>query len=182
MRPARIILLALFAASIAAAQGINLSSLDKLAKMAREINEVSLDGDNLSTASRFLYGDDPDIKEAKKIIEGIKGIWVRNYTFKGKNTYGAGDLDPVRKQFQHDGWSKAMESRSHNDDGQENIQVFLRTENQQTSGLAVIAEQPRELTVVVITGSIDLERLGKLSGNLGIPNLDQLKHKKHGGE
>lgn len=172
---AKTMLLAALCTAAAGAQSIDLSSLDKLAKSAREANEISLDGDNLSTASRFLYGNDPDIKEARQIIEGIKGIWVRNFTFRGKEDYSKNDLAGVRKQLQGGGWSKVMESKSESD--RENIEVYLRTENQKTTGLSVISQEPKELTVVVILGSIDLERLGKLSGNLGIPNL-QLKHKK----
>lgn len=171
----KIALVAALFAGVVSAQGIDLSSLDKFNKSAKETNEVSLDGDNLSTASRFLYGNDPDIQQAKKIIEGIKGIWVRNYSFKGKDEYGNHDLAPVRKQLQGGGWARVMESKSETD--HENIEVYLRTENQKTAGLAVISEAPKDLTVVVILGSIDLERLGKLSGNLGIPNLE-LKHKK----
>jgi hypothetical protein len=163
----------------AGAQSIDLSSLDKLAKNASEANEVSLDGNNLSTAARFLYGDDPDIKEARRIIEGIKGIWVRNFVFKNKDEYSKGDLSNVRKQLQGSGWSKVMESKSHADG--DNIEVFLRSENQKTTGLSVISQEPKALTVVVILGSIDLERLGKLSGNLGIPPL-QLKRRPNNDE
>jgi len=159
----------------ASAQVVDLSSLDKLTNRAKETNTISLDGDNLRTASRFLSGDDPDMKDVKTIIEGIKGIWVRNFTFKGKEEYGKNDLAPIRKQLQGGGWSKVLESKSESD--HEFTEVYLRTDNQKTAGLAVICEEPKELTVAVITGSIDLERLGKLSGNLGIPNIE-LKHKK----
>ncbi len=168
-------LLSIIFVACASGQGVDLSSLDKLTNRAKEVTTISLDGDNLRTAARFLTSDDPDVKEAKAIIEGIKGIWVRNFSFRGKEEYGEKDLAPIRRQLQGSGWSKVVVSKSNTD--HENTEVYLRTENSKTAGLAVISEEPRDLTVVVIGGSIDLERLGKLSGNLGIPNIE-LKHKK----
>jgi hypothetical protein len=38
-------------------------------------------------------------------------------------------------------------------------------------GLAVLSAEPKELTVVNIVGPVDLEKLAKLEGNLGIPDL-----------
>ena len=155
-----------------AAQEIDLSSLDKLANRAKESNTISLDGDSLKTASKFLSGSDPDIQQAKAVVEGLKGIWVRNFEFKGKEEYGKGDLAPILKQLKAGGWSKIVDSR----DESEMTEIFLHNENQKTIGLAIVAQAPKELTVVLISGSIDLDRLGKLSGTLGIPDIE-LKHK-----
>jgi hypothetical protein len=38
-------------------------------------------------------------------------------------------------------------------------------------GLAVIVAEPRSLTVVNVVGRIDLEKLGALAGQFGIPHL-----------
>ena len=51
----------------------------------------------------------------------------------------------------------------------ENAEVFLRTENNRIAGLAVIAAEPAELTVVNIFGPIDPEDLSRLGGQFGIP-------------
>jgi hypothetical protein len=45
-------------------------------------------------------------------------------------------------------------------------------------GLAIIAAEPREFTIVNIVGSIDLEDLHKLEGKFGVPNLDIQAGKK----
>jgi hypothetical protein len=39
-------------------------------------------------------------------------------------------------------------------------------------GLAIIAADPTQLTVVNVIGPIDLEKLRQLEGQLGIPKLD----------
>ena len=38
-------------------------------------------------------------------------------------------------------------------------------------GLAVLAIEPKEFTIVNIVGAIDLERLHRLEGQLGVPKL-----------
>jgi hypothetical protein len=43
--------------------------------------------------------------------------------------------------------------------------------------LAVIATEPKELTVVNIVGKIDLDQLSDLGGNFSIPNMELEKSK-----
>jgi hypothetical protein len=43
--------------------------------------------------------------------------------------------------------------------------------NDQIGGLAVISAEPKEVTVVFIEGVLSISDLGKLSGNMGIPNI-----------
>jgi hypothetical protein len=38
--------------------------------------------------------------------------------------------------------------------------------------MALIATEPRELTIVNIVGAIDLDKLHKLEGHFGVPGLD----------
>jgi len=60
----------------------------------------------------------------------------------------------------------------HKRDAQEDVDVFVCVEEGgKTCGLAVIATQPREFTVVSIVGSIDIDRLAQLEGEFGIPKL-----------
>jgi hypothetical protein len=47
------------------------------------------------------------------------------------------------------------------------------------NGLAIISSEPREFTIVNIVGSIDLQKLHRLEGQLGIPKL-QLEEKAKG--
>ena len=45
-------------------------------------------------------------------------------------------------------------------------------ENNQAIGLALIASEPRQFTIVNIVGAIDLDKLHKLEGQFGVPKLD----------
>ena len=52
-----------------------------------------------------------------------------------------------------------------------NVDVFMLVEGDKVQGLAIIASEPREFTIVNIVGNIDLEQLHDLEGNFGVPKL-----------
>jgi hypothetical protein len=45
------------------------------------------------------------------------------------------------------------------------------------TGLAILVSQPKELTVVNIVGSVDLNSLADLGGHFGVPKLETTKKK-----
>jgi len=57
----------------------------------------------------------------------------------------------------------------------DDAEVFLRSDGQKVTGLAVIALEPKELTVVHVEGTLDPESLGKLGGKFGIPKIETKK-------
>ncbi|HEV8037454.1 MAG TPA: DUF4252 domain-containing protein [Bryobacteraceae bacterium] len=144
---------------------IRLDALDKLAEKASETVTVSLDGNLLQLASRFLSSDDPDQAQIKKLVASLKGVYVRNFEFEKTGEYQASDLEPIRSQLRDPKWKNIVQVR-----GRDNADVLLRQENEHViSGLAVIVAEPKELTVVYIDGPIDMDGLSKLAGNFGIP-------------
>jgi hypothetical protein len=146
-------------------QAVKLDSLDKLADKASEVVTVDLDGNLLHLASRFLSGDDPDQAQVKKLVAGLRGVYVRNFEFEKAGEYQASDLEPIRNQLKDPKWKKIVEVR-----GRDNAEVMLRQESEHViSGLAVIVAEAKELTVVYIDGPIDMDGLSKLAGNFGIP-------------
>jgi hypothetical protein len=56
--------------------------------------------------------------------------------------------------------------------GGSNVDVHLKYQGDNVIGLAIIAADPTELTVVNIIGPIDLEKVRQLEGQFGIPKLD----------
>ena len=61
----------------------------------------------------------------------------------------------------------------HRNAPQEDVDVYVNMEGDQVKGLAVIASEPREFTIVNIVGSIDVDKIGRLEGQFGIPQLSQ---------
>jgi hypothetical protein len=161
----RLVFLFALAPALVCGQSVKLDTLDKLAEKASDSVTISLDGNLLQLASRFLSNDDPDQAQIKKLVASLKGIYVRNFEFDKVGEYQASDLEPIRGQLKDPKWKNIVQVRGH-----DNADVLLRQENEHViSGLAVIVAEPKELTVVYIDGPIDMDGLSKLAGNFGIP-------------
>jgi hypothetical protein len=51
------------------------------------------------------------------------------------------------------------------------VEVWLRNEGGKMTGLAILASDPRELTVVNLVGSVDPSAIADLGGSFGIPKI-----------
>lgn len=154
-------------------QALNLQSLDRLEQKATEKVNVTLDASMLQLAAGFLSSGDPDQVQVKKLVSNLKGIYVRSFEFKEPGQYSISDVDAVRAQLKGAGWQSLVQVRS-KEEG-ENVDVVMRKNGEQITGMAIVVTQPKEVTVVNIVGPINLEDLGRLSGNFGIPQLNQHK-------
>ena len=158
------------APSWAANPRLVLPDFTALAGKASDSVTITLDAPMLSLAARFLDSSDPDQAAAEDAIKGLQGIVVRSYTFDQDAAYKPSDLDGVRSQLAAPGWSRLVETRSQKDHA--NVEIYLMTDANKAVGLAVIASEPRQLTIVNIIGSIDLQKLHKIEGRFGVPKLD----------
>jgi hypothetical protein len=131
---------------------------------------VTLDANLLGMAARFLNSEDPQQAAAKKLVASLTGIYVRNYSFDADYAYPKADIDGVRRQLNAPGWSRMVETRSKKDHTV--VDVYVHIAGGRAQGLAIIASEPREFTIVNIVGSIDLEQLHELEGKFGVPNLE----------
>jgi hypothetical protein len=162
---------ALFAALPLAAQEIKMpASFDKLAAKATEVVDVSLDGALLQLASRFLSEKDPDEAHVKRMVGGLKGVYVKSFEFDERDQYKESDVEELRSQLRGPGWSRIVGARSKRNG--DNSEIYLKTDAGQISGLAIIVANPRELTIVNIIGSIRPEDIRDLGGHMGIPKID----------
>lgn len=147
-----------------------LPEFSALADKASESVNVTLDSRLLGMGCRFLNGADPDQAKAKKLCTALTGIYVRHYTFESDYAYPKKDIDGVRRQLSSPGWSRIVEARSKKENT--DVDVFVLINGEKAQGLAIIASEPREFTIVNIVGSIDLEQLHDLEGNFGVPDLE----------
>jgi len=161
-------LLLLMAALVAQAQDarIQTSSLDHLAAKASETVDVNIDGRLMHVASKLL-SDKGDEKEVKDIIAGIKGIYVKSFEFEADGQYTPADVESIRSQLRAP-WSRLLNVTSKKEGG---LEVYVWLNGEQIGGLAVIAFEDREFTVVNIVGPVDLNKLAKLEGQFGVPDL-----------
>ena len=154
------------------------ASLDRLAAKASDVVDVTLDANLLQLASRFLSDKDTDDAKVKKLIAGLKGIYVKSFEFEKAGEYQDSDVEPFRAQLRSPAWSRIVGVRSQKSG--ENSEVYIKTENGKIGGLAIVATEPKELTIVSIEGSIDPDQLSELGGHFGIPKIDPDSRHKNG--
>lgn len=155
-------------------------AFDKLAAKAEESVDVTLDSNMLQLAGKFLSDKDADQAKAKKIISGLKGIYVRSFEFAKEGEYSAADVDAFRAQLQAPTWSRIVGVTSKHG---ENNEVYFRTSaGSQIGGVVIIAAEPKELTIVSLTGTISVDDLAELGGQFGIPEVVLPKSKAKGKE
>jgi hypothetical protein len=153
-------------------------SIERLADRASEVVDVTLDSSMLQLAAKFLSGKDPDTARVKRLADGLKGIYVRSFQFDKPGEYSPADVEALRAQLRAPGWSRIVGVRKAKSG--EHSEVYLRSEGGNIVGLAVIAAEPRELTVVSISGSIRPEDLSELGGHFGIPRMETDTGRKSG--
>ncbi len=159
-----------FAQSVALQRGLlRLPEFARVADKASETVNVTPGSKLLGIACRFLDTNDPEEADAKKLCTSLRGVFVRSFKFDEDFAYPKSDIDSVRRQLSAPGWSRIVESRSKKE--HTDVDVFVLIENDKAMGLAIIANQPREFTIVNIVGAIDLENLHDLEGKFGVPNL-----------
>ena len=105
-----------------------------------------------------------------EVLKGLQGIYVRSYTFDKDSAYQQSDIDAVRSQLAAPGWNRLVETRSRKTHA--DVDIYIMVDHNQAVGLALIASEPRQFTIVNIVGAIDLDKLHKLEGQFGVPKLD----------
>jgi len=122
----------------------------------------------MRVASRVLDEKDEDEKEVKKLVAGLKGIYVKSFEFETDGQYTPGDLEMIRTQLRGPGWTRLVNVTSKKEGM---LEVYLLFNGDMVGGLAVLHTDDKELTVVNIVGPVDLDKLAKLEGQMGVPDL-----------
>jgi uncharacterized protein DUF4252 len=149
--------------------------LDDVAAKASEKNEVDLDGPLLKTALANLpqlaakhAKTAKDGKEAKEspmearlpaLLSAVTGVYVRNYGFEKPGAYSDGDLDGIRKQVgDGSGWMRIVRVQEKG----ESTEIYVLNHGEEIAGCLVLVAEPKELTVVHITGAATMAQMKEL--------------------
>jgi len=128
--------------------------------------DITVDGMLMAIAKRFAKNSGD---EDMQLLSDIKSVRVRNFEFDSDGAYSRADIDSVRRQLNAPGWTQLVSA--HRRDDNEDVDVYICTENDKILGMAVVASEPRSFTIVNIIGSIDIDKLAKLEGKFGIPKV-----------
>jgi uncharacterized protein DUF4252 len=169
----KIVLLVTLAAALPlSAQRVNLD-FPGLAAKATETVDVTLDGDLLKIASKFLDRGDPDERAARDIVSKLEGIYVRSYTFEKEGEYDRNIAEKVRSGLGAS-WKRIVTVKSREHD---NVEIYVEMRDANTvRGLVIISAEPRELTLVNLVGPVDIDKLSSLEGEFGIPRMSKKEH------
>ena len=149
---------------------LQLGNLDRLEARATDSVDVTLDGKLLELARAFLSSKKPKEAAIKEVVAGLKGVYVKVFGFDKEGEYTTADLDSIRTQLRAPAWARMVGVKSKKDG--EKVEVYMTMTGTQIGGIAVIATEPKQLTVVNIVGTIDLDKLVRLSGHFGIPSIE----------
>ena len=169
-QPLIILLLIVSSTLVAKAQDsrIQMGSLDHLAAKANQTVDVSVDERLMKAAAKLLSDQDADERAVKKLVAGLKGVYVRSFEFDASGQYTAADLETIRTQLRGPGWTRMVNVTSRKEG---NLEVYLLYHGEQVGGLAVLHSDEKELTIVNLVGPVDLDKLAQLEGQFGVPEL-----------
>jgi len=141
----------------------------ELAARASDVTEVTLGKNMLAFAAKFMDGKDSDEAATRHLIEGLQGIYVREYEFDKEGQYSMEQVEQLRKYFETSEWSPIVRERERKTG--ETTDVMIKLVNGETHGMFILEVEPKELTIVLILGPVRMEDLGKLKGIGGLGAL-----------
>jgi hypothetical protein len=146
------------------------SALEKeLASRASDVTEVTLSKSMLAFAAKILNGKNEDDAATRRLIEGLDGIYVRDYEFDKPGEFTPEDVEQLRKQFETAEWSSLVKERERKTG--ESTDIMVKLVNGESHGMFILDVEPKELTIVLILGPIKMDDLGKLKGIGGLSAL-----------
>ncbi|MCA1566522.1 MAG: DUF4252 domain-containing protein [Acidobacteria bacterium] len=156
-----------------AAARLQLDNEESLAQKASELIDVNLDENLLRIIpKKIVTTTDTGAKvDIGKIVGGLRGVYVRSYGFNNEGEYGESNLAGVRAQLRAPGWARLVNIVKKKAGDDVHVEVYMMTAAGRIDGIAILALEPKRLTLVNIVGTIDLEQLSQLEGQFGIPEL-----------
>ena len=165
----------------------------ELSAKATNVTEVTLGKNMLAFAAKFLDANDKDNAATRHLIEGLDGIYVRDYEFDKEGQYSMDDIQRLRSYFETSEWSPIVRERDKKSG--ESTDVMMKIVNGETHGMFILDVEPKELSIVLILGPVKMDDLSKLGGIGGLGMLgdiqkeaqkdktkDKMKKDKDGGQ
>jgi len=141
----------------------------ELASRASNVTEVTLGKNMLGFAAKVMNGKDKDEASTRQLIEGLDGIYVREYEFDKEGQFSADEVEQLRKYFETSEWSPMVHERDRKNN--ESTDVMVKLVNGESHGMFILDVEPKELTIVLILGPICMDELGELKGLSGLNAL-----------
>ena len=109
-----------------------------------------------------MNSKDKDRLATRQLVEGLDGIYVRDYKFDKEGKFTAEQVEQLRKYFETSEWSPLVRDRDRKTG--ESSDVMVKLVNGKSGGLFILDVEPKEISIVLILGLCPMEDLGKLLG------------------
>lgn len=149
----------------------------ELAAKASNVTEVTLGKNMLAFAAKFMSGKGQDEEATRRLIEGLDGIYVRDYEFDKEGQYSMDDIQKLRAYFETSDWSPIVRERDKKSG--ESTDVMMKMVNGETHGMFILDVEPKELSIVLILGPVKMEDLSKLGDIGGLGMLGDIEKESH---
>lgn len=138
---------------------LKLPSFQELNGHATESVDVSLGALPLQFAASLMDDHDPGSAEVKRTLQGVKSVQIRSYRFDTDRDCSQAGLGSLQAQLAQPGWTRIVQAQKRD---HEDVDVYVALEDQVIRGIAIVACQPRELTIVNVVGTVSLDQVARL--------------------
>jgi Domain of unknown function (DUF4252) len=144
---------------------LKLPVFTQLRSQATESVDISIGSLPLRIAGWAVgHDDDPESVATQALLKGLHGLYIRHYEFATDFAYPQAEVDAVRTQLTGAGWSQL--AQVHDQNKNENVDVYLAVDKERITGVAIVASEPREFTIVNAVGTLDLDKVATLRRHL----------------
>jgi hypothetical protein len=141
--------------------------MDALGRHASFHTDFTFDRDMLKLASGFT-GDD----ETQRIVAKLRGISVHLYRYPEPGLYNPAALDAVRAQYQERGWEHLVTAQANAaSPNPGHTDLWIRFEHGNVDGVVLLVQNPTNLDLVAVNGTLSPLDLLHLRGHFGIPRF-----------
>ena len=145
-------------------------ALSQLSALAAVKNSFTLDRTMLNAAASFLPDTDEPTRQA---INRLDGVSVHMLRFGAGGVPDEGAVDGIREAYHLRGWKHVVTTQGNGGpvhDGTTDVWMVMDGVN--VRGAVVLAETPKSLTLVTVSGNLSPVDLLHLRGHFGIPRFD----------
>jgi Domain of unknown function (DUF4252) len=164
----RVVLLVAFALSLtvyAQDPRIQVNHLDRLASVAIESVEITLDELRMRVVSKLVTLSASDQTKLMDFMGRLKGVYIRGFEFANDGEYTESDVNTIRAQLNLPGWQRVVEVRGRSGDKNE---FYVMPVNDTIVGYTAIFTEPRKLCVINIVGQINVDEMNLLDNQFDI--------------
>lgn len=137
---------------------LRLDHLDRLAAVAVESVEITMNDAHAQFLKRLVSLSESDQSRLKVLLSKLKGVYVRGYEFARDGEYSDADIEEIRAQLRPPGWLRIVEARNRKG-GDE---VYFMERDGEAAGFAAISTGPRKVCVINIVGPMDIDEMALL--------------------